>query len=392
MDYKNSMNLIERTKVYIKERADKIRNGGVNCISSPFIRFRQEFIGTEQKKYYIVTANTKVGKTQFANFLFVFNNVIYAYEHPDQIRLKIFYYALEETPEDITLRFMSFLLNKYANIRISPSDLASSANVPLDDKVLQALELPQIKNLLDFYDSHVEFSPTRNPTGINKEVRNFMLANGTVHTKKVVVKDEYGRSKEVDKFDYYEPNDPDLYTLVIVDHASLLQLEQGLTDKTKIDKMSEYFVELRNKYFVSPVLIQQQTADRESLDAFKENKLRPTAQGLADSKYTGRDCNCLIGVFNPFKHELPDYKKYDITKLQDNARFVEIIHNRGGSCGGIVGLYFDGVTCNWAELPKPDDYTALNKLYAFLQHQRQSQPSKSFFMFTIKKWLRSCFN
>lgn len=383
------MNLIERTKTYIKERADKIRNGGVNCISSPFVRFRKEFIGTEQKKYYIVTANTKVGKTQFANFLFVFTNIIYAYEHPEQIRLKIFYYALEETPEDITLRFMSFLLNKYANIRISPSDLASSANVPLDDKVLEALELPQIKNLLEFYDSHVEFSPTRNPTGINKEVRNFMLANGTVHYKKVTIKDEFtGKPKEVDKFDYYEPNDPDLYTLVIVDHASLLQPEQGLTDKTKIDKMSEYFVELRNKYFVSPVLIQQQTADRESLDAFKENKLRPTAQGLADSKYTGRDCNCLIGVFNPFKHELPEYKKYDITKLQDNARFVEIILNRGGSCGGIIGLYFDGVTCNWAELPRPDDYSALTKMYAFLKNQRQSV---SFFMFDIKNWFKKLF-
>lgn len=384
------MNLIERTKTYIKERADKIRNGGVNCISSPFVRFRKEFIGTEQKKYYIVTANTKVGKTQFANFLFVFTNIIYAYEHPEQIRLKIFYYALEETPEDITLRFMSFLLNKYANIRISPSDLASSANVPLDDKVLEALELPKIKNLLDFYDTHVEFSPTRNPTGINKEVRNFMLANGTVHHKKVTVKDEFtGELKQVDKFDYYEPNDPDLYTLVIVDHASLLQPEQGLTDKTKIDKMSEYFVELRNKYFVSPILIQQQTADRESLDAFKEGKLRPTAQGLADSKYTARDCNCLIGVFNPFKHELPEYKKYDITKLQDNARFVEIILNRGGSCGGIVGLYFDGVTCNWAELPRPDDYTALNKMYAFLKNQRQSI---SFFMFNVKNWIKNCFN
>lgn len=383
------MNLIERTKTYIKERADKIRNGGVNCISSPFIRFRKEFIGTEQKKYYIVTANTKVGKTQFANFLFVFTNIIYAYEHPEQIRLKIFYYALEETPEDITLRFMSYLLNKYANIRISPSDLASSANVPLDDKVLEALELPQIKNLLEFYDSHVEFSPTRNPTGINKEVRNFMLANGTVHYKKVTIKDEFtGKPKEVDKFDYYEPNDPDLYTLIIVDHASLLQPEQGLTDKTKIDKMSEYFVELRNKYFVSPVLIQQQTADRESLDAFKEGKLRPTAQGLADSKYTARDCNCLIGVFNPFKHELPEYKKYDITKLQDNARFVEIILNRGGSCGGIIGLYFDGVTCNWAELPRPDDYSALTKMYAFLKNQRQSV---SFFMFDVKNWFKKLF-
>lgn len=284
------MNLVERTISYIKERADKIIQGGINSIPSPFVRFKSEFIGIEQKKYYIVTANTKVGKTQFANFIFVFNAIIYAYEHPDQVRLKIFYYALEETPEDITLRFMSYLLNKYAHIRISTSDLASSANVPLDDKILEALKLPTIKALLDFYNEHVEFSPTRNPTGINKEVRAFMLDNGTVHYRNVTVKDEMtGKPKEVQKFDYYKPNDPDLYTIVIVDHASLLQPEQGLTDKTKIDKMSEYFVELRNKYRVTPVLVQQQTADRESLDAFKENKLRPTAQGLADSKYTGRD-------------------------------------------------------------------------------------------------------
>lgn len=284
------MNLIDRTITYIKERADKIRNGGVNSVPSPFVRFRSEFIGIEQKKYYIITANTKVGKTQFTNYVFVFMNIIYAYENPEKVRLKIFYYALEETPEDITLRFMSFLLNRYANIRISPSDLSSSANVPLSDTVLQALELPKIKNLLEFYNTHVEFSPTRNPTGINKEVKRFMLDNGTVHYKKITIKDEFtGQPKEVEKFDYYEPNDPDLYTLVIVDHAALLQPEQGLTEKSKIDKMSEYFVDLRNKYRVSPVLVQQQSADRESLEAFKENKLRPTAQGLGDSKYTGRD-------------------------------------------------------------------------------------------------------
>lgn len=380
------MNLIERTVSYIKERADKIRNGGINSIPSSFVRFKSEFIGTEQKKYYIVTANTKVGKTQFTNYVFVFMNIIYAYEHPDQIRLKIFYYALEETPEDITLRFMSFLLNRYANIRISPSDLSSSANVALSDDVLAALELPKIKALLEFYDNHVEFSPTRNPTGINKEVKKFMLENGTVHYKKVIVKDEItGKPKEVEKFDYYKSNDPDLYTLVIVDHASLLQPEQGLTDKTKIDKMSEYFVDLRNKYRVSPILVQQQTADRESLDAFKENKLRPTAQGLADSKYTGRDCDCLIGVFNPFKHELPEYKKYDITKLQGYCRFAEVILNRGGQCGGIVGLFFDGVTCNWAELPKPDDYTGLSKLYSFIKNLEKRTQSKSFFMHSIKR-------
>lgn len=381
------MNLINRTVSYIKERADKIKNGGINSIPSPFVRFRSEFIGTEQKKYYIVTANTKVGKTQFTNYVFLFHNIIYAYEHQKQVRLKIFYYAIEETPEDITLRFMSFLLNKYANTRVSTSDLASSSNVAIDDKIVDSLNIPIIQEILEFYEKCVEFSPTKNPTGINKEVVKYMKENGETHYKTVTVKDEItGKPKEVKKFDYYEPFDPDEYVLVIIDHISLLQQEQGLTLKQTIDKMSEYCVELRNKYSVSPIVIQQQAADKESLDAFKEQKLKPTAQGLGESKVTARDCNCLIGVFSPFRHELPEYKKYDITKLGDNARFVEVILNRGGRSGGMIGLYFDGVTCDWAELPRPDDYTTMNKLYSYLK--TLNKQSFSFFLFNIEKWLK----
>ena len=362
------MNLIDRTFDFIKERREKILKGGINSIPSPFVRFSDEFIGIEQKKYYIVTANTKVGKTQLASFLFLFTPLLYAYEHSEQMRLKIFYYPLEETPEDVTLRFMSFLLNKFAGIRISPSDLSSSSNKPVPENVIEALHSDTIQDILKFYNEHVEFSATRNPTGINKEVEKYMRDNGEIHWKKVKVKDDFtGASKEVNAFDYYTPNDPDEYVLVFVDHVSLLQPESGLTEKSKIDKLSEYCVILRNRYGVSPVLIQQQAAERESLDAFKENKLRPTQQGLADSKYTARDCNCLLGLFSPFRHEIPEYKKYDITKLQRNCIFLEVILNRGGNSGGLVGLFFDGVTCEWAELPKPNDTVNMNKVYQYIE-------------------------
>lgn len=385
------MNLIDRTFDYIKERRDKILKGGINSIPSPFVRFSDEFIGIEQKKYYIVTANTKVGKTQLASFLFLFTPLLYAYEHPEQMRIKIFYFPLEETPEDVTLRFMSFLLNKYTGIRLSPSELSSSSNKALDEKVIEALNSDTIKSILSFYNEHVEFSATRNPTGINKEVEKYMRDNGTIHWKKTKVKDDFGGIKEVEAFDYYTPNDPNEYVLMFVDHVSLLMPENGLTDKTKIDKLSEYCVILRNKYGVSPVLIQQQAADRESLDAFKENKLRPTAQGLADSKYTARDCNCLLGIFSPFRHELPEYKKYDITKLQRNCIFLEVILNRGGNSGGLVGLFFDGVTCEWAELPRPDDMVGMNKVYAYIKRLRDTSKSKMFFM-KIINYVKSLYN
>lgn len=388
------MNLIERTFGYIKERRDKIISGGINSIPSPFVRFSDEFIGIEQKKYYIVTANTKVGKTQLASFLFLFTPLLYAYEHPDQLRLKIFYYPLEETPEDVTLRFMSFLLNRYAGIRISPSDLSSSSNKALSQEVIDALHTDTIQNILNFYNEHVEFSMTRNPTGINKEVERYMRDNGEICWKRVKIKDEFtGTLKEVDKFDYYVPNDPDEYVLLFVDHVSLLSTEKGIKEDTKsaIDKLSEYCVDLRNKYRVSPVLIQQQSADRESLDAFKQNKLRPTQQGLGDSKYTARDCNCLLGLFSPFRHELPEYKRYDITKLQRNCIFLEVILNRGGNSGGIVGLFFDGVTCEWAELPRPDDKVAMHKVYKYIERLSNKPDLKMFFMKVIN-YVKNLYN
>lgn len=369
------MTLVERTLKYLQNRRDKLLSGGVNSIPSPFIRFSDEFIGIEQKKYYVVTGNQKSGKTQLASYLFLYTPLIYAYNNPNKIRLRIFYYPLEESQEDVMQRFMSYLLNLLSEgrIRVSSTDLQSSRNSrPLSQEVIDTLQSNIYMDILKFFEEHVEFSSSRNPTGVWNEVKKYMEEHGKVHTKKQKVKDELGRTVEIDAFDYYEPDDPDEYVIVFFDHLSLVQLERGMTLKQTADKLSEYCVNLRNRYKVIPVIIQQQTAEMESLDAFKQNKIRPTAQGLADTKYTARDCNVLLGVFSPFRHELPEYKGYDIMKLRDNSRFLEVILNRGGSAGGLVGLFFDGATCNWAELPKYKDTSGMGKLYKFLSSLNDS--------------------
>jgi hypothetical protein len=364
------MGIVERTLKHLEERREKILTGGINSIPSPFIRFRSEFIGIEQKKYYVVTGATKSGKTQFASYSFLYTPLLYAYYHPDKIRIKIFYFPLEETPEDVTQRFMSFLLTYLSNgkIRISPINLLSTNNDnPVPQEILNLLKTEEYQKILNFFETHITFSASRNPTGVWNEVKKYMEDNGKVFTKKSKVKDELGKTIEVDAFDYYVPNDPDEYVIVFFDHLSLVQMERGMTLKQSADKLSEYYVLLRNRYNVTPVLVQQQSFEGESLDAFKENKLRPTAQGLADTKYTARDCNCLLGLFNPSKHELPEYKGYDITKLKDNCRFLEVILNRGGSGGGLIALFFDGATCNWRELPKLDNDKELKQMYNFIK-------------------------
>jgi len=385
--------LIERTLSTLQKRRDKILNGKINSIPSPFVRFSNEFVGIEQGKYVVVTSTTKGGKTQFTSFTFLYTPLLYAYYNPDKIRVKFFYYSLEETPEDVTERFMSFLLNKLSNgdIRISPTDLRSTKNDnPVNQDILDLLKTDEFDKILKFYEDHVEFPTSRNPTGVYRELTRYAEEHGTIHKKKKLIKDEFGKTVEVEGFDYYEPNDPDEYVFIIWDHASLTQPENGMTLKQSVDKLSEYFVILRNRYNISPILIQQQAFEMESLEAFKANKLRPTAQGLADSKYSARDCNLLLGLFSPFKYELPDYQKYDITKLRNNCRFLEVILNRGGSVGGLVGLFFDGATCTWAELPTYNDKNGLEALYRYLDRIRQKIiTSYTFLLFTIKnlkKW------
>lgn len=84
--------------------------------------------------------------------------------------------------------------------------------------------------------------------------------------------------------------------------------------------------------------------------------------GLSDCKYTGKDCTVMLGITSPYTHELPQYLGYDITKFKNYIRFLEIVLNREGESNNVVGLYFDGATNYFEELPPPNNKEELNKV------------------------------
>lgn len=53
------MNLFERSQENLIKRRNNLINGNVNSIPSPFIRFRNDFIGLEKGQYVCVTSFTK---------------------------------------------------------------------------------------------------------------------------------------------------------------------------------------------------------------------------------------------------------------------------------------------------------------------------------------------
>lgn len=381
--------LRERVLENLNIRRQRILNGQLNCIPSPFKRFSNDFIGIEQSCYYTVTSFTKGGKSQFTSYTFIYKPLMFCYYTKADIDIKILYFPLEETPERILQRFISWLLYDFSHgeLRISPRDLRSTTKA-VPQEILNIIESEEIQDIIQYFEEHVIFPEEAcNPTGIYKYCKQYAKEHGKVFYKKGKYKDEFGVLREKDVFDRYEQDNPNEYRLIIIDTINLIDTERGMTLKQSMDKISEYLAKyLRNRYHYSPVVIQQQAFDQEGNEAFKIGRVRPSVAGLGDSKYTSRDSNVVLGLFSPFRFGLKDCEKYNVIKFRDNIRLLEVIVNRDGEMGGLCPLFFDGAVCQFNELPRPDDERELQKVYNYLDKIRNTNStSKTFFIFGIRK-------
>lgn len=362
------MSLIDRVLLSAKERRERILSGKVNCIPSPFNTFRYDFPGVELGTYYLISGGAKASKSKITNFLFLYNTILYAYYHPDLVKVKIFYALLEEKAENITGKFICYLLFKLSGGKIR-IDIKTFKSVDegrlLSSDILELLNTLEYRSILNFFEDHVVFLQDRNPTGIYHTLEKYAKDNGTIHRKRVE-----GYDKEV--FDYYEPNNPDEYVLCIVDHIGLISTERGMDLRNSIKKLSEYLKIIRNKYNYIPVVVQQQNSQTLSLDAFKANKIRPSQSGLLDCQDTSRDSDIFLGITSPFAFELKEYLKYDIMQLRGAAKFLEVVQGRDGESNAILGMYFDGAVGYYAPLPRYDNIAELNKVYQLVKRNQES--------------------
>lgn len=384
-----SVNSIDGVIDNLEVRRQNILNGGVNCIPFPFERFRSEVPGIEQGQYVLVSANQKVGKTNLADFVYVFHAIDYAYENPSRCSVHIIYFSLEESIQKVIERYLSYLLFKLDGIRLSPADLRStSLDYPVPEEALEKLKSERYQERIRFFEKCVQFeTEDTNPTGILRVCEKYAKSVGDYKSHKTI---SNGASfKEVEVFDSYTQNDPNHYKIVVVDHVGLVDKEQGFRTKDSVDKISEYFVKyLRNRYNFTCVAIQQQAAETEGLEAIKQKKMLPSAAGLSDSKYTSRDCDIAFGLFDPSKFGLPSWLGYKIQDetnqgLRNYARFLYVLANRNGEMGGICPLFFDGAVCNFEELPKPDDINSITHFYVRAQNLKSYRQQRKLSALTL---------
>jgi hypothetical protein len=355
------MGMFKESYDYILENRDK----QFNCIPFENLPRLSKFIpGIIQGNYYLIGAYSGDGKTNTTDSLFLYDAYDFYQREKNNTDIKIswIYFSFEVVQRSKAIKAVSRRMFKEHGITADLQFLSGFKEKRASDEVIK-----MYKDCMEYYEELEDMMTIQdipeNPTGLNKAIWRFAKEHGTIKTKKITGSD--GKVMEV--FDSYEPNHPNHYVIIIVDHIALSPLERGFNTKTNIDKISEYAVGWRNRFNFIPVFIQQFSADTLSIDRQKAGKFEPDLNSFGDSKYTPRDANVVLALFNPFKFELASHRGYNIGQLQDNYRYLSLLKSRDGAAFVGTGMYFNGAVNYIQELPRSDNNTEMTRVMDFIK-------------------------
>jgi hypothetical protein len=340
-----------------QERAD---SGIIDYVPILLEHVRDRMPGFVKGGLGIITANSGVGKSKISKALFV-NILADIYSMPESIDYVCIWFALEESEEEFWTSVLSYLLNYVHGLRVSPSKL-SSVGKSLDPEIRKLCDDSRVVELYAYIKSRVRVCESiYNPYGIYFAVRAFAWSRGKFYLDNVELTEE--DQLRTIGYNRYEPYNPNEVISIVVDHVSLMTKEQShdnLLDAIRqfsneycLKKMAKVL-----KYVV--VLVQQQKGDGDLVQTTSRGDVQtilmePSTAKLGDCKYTERDARWILGIFNPFEYGIATYQGYDITKLRDSARFLQILKDRDfGNAGSRISIVFFGACNRIAKLPAAD--------------------------------------
>jgi len=347
-------NLIENIK---KNRSDKLE-GRVRSVPYNLPKLSSRLPIFSKGLYTIITSNSGQGKSTLINFM-VFSAIKNAIEK--NIPFKVIYFLLEDNCEKLLLNLMSYLLYINYGNRIGYLELTSLSDKNLPEEVLQKIE--ELKPLLNLYTERLILHDNiLNPTGIYNTIKKYAIEHNHV---KVIKKEIAGEIRDI----FEKTNNPEIVSIVI-DHASLISLEQGCaTLRDAMTRVSQYLKQyITTKFDMGCILIQQQAADNEDITHIKEKKLVPSLAGLADNKALQRDARLILALYNPSRYEIRQENGFDITLLQSYYRSIHILKNSHGESNLQCSLFFDGKVSFLCELPNSKDVEKVQKLYKHVRN------------------------
>ena len=296
--------------------------GGFNSIPFGLPSLDRHTVGIMPGMMYQITANSGVGKSQLTKFLAIIQPYKFVKAHPELgIKLKIIWFALEESKEEFMLGLISNRLKDIYKISVSVLELQSMGERTISIEILNKIEecreyFEELEESLEIVDN------VSNPYGVYKHVRNYSMEHGTHYYRKlrnedssvIITFQEYSnlseREKELYCYSHYVTNDSKTFVIIVTDHLSLLSAEKNEDSNTQHKAMGKWSADYCRKqisknYKYCIFNVQQQESAKEKLEFnySGENivqKLLPSLDGLANNKETQRDFGYKVAYFKLF--------------------------------------------------------------------------------------------
>lgn len=356
--------MFDRIYEKIKQNKELKESGKQLSIHPPFPRLAETFPGFEKGKLIELTAASGIGKTKFIKFFCITSIYTFIKQNPST-KVKLWYFALEETADEFWLSFVSTMLYEKFHIELSTAQLKSLGKFTISEEHLKKVrECEQFVTELSQFVEVIDY--THNPFGIYKHVRDYFESKTDKVGEYTYETINEGKDKIVTGYKHLT----DTHYFVITDHISLLTPENGSGEHQTIGHYSkEYCLKGFCKRFNCTVInVHQQAAETEKMEFYKgetvEQKLEPSLNGLANNKETQRDCDLVLGLFAPARYKITMYRGYDISKMKDRYRSLIFLKDRHyGLANTYVHMYFNGASNYFEELPLAEEFKSNPKLY-----------------------------
>ena len=323
--------------------------GGNKGIPMGFNRLNR-YIGIRRTMYYLIGGLTGSGKTSFIDDAFVLNPVDWYIKNKSTtpIKLKIIYRSMERSRTYKLAKWVSRKIFIDHAIELSVSKLLGWTETLTDEEY----ELyASYKDYMDELEEIVEIHDgAENPVGVAKDIKKYALENGVIN--------------KVDEFkSEYIPDDPNLITLIVIDHIGLLKTtKDNPTKKSAIDKMSDELRYARDFFGFSPIVVSQFNRSIANPMRIKAGDVEPQLEDFKESANTQDDADIIMALFDPVRYKVEDPSGYDLNALRDEygAKFYRscrLIKNSYGEDDIRIGLAFFGAIGMFKELPRKRDMT-----------------------------------
>jgi hypothetical protein len=326
-------------------------------IGNGLITINKYLYGTHRARYYLIGADSGVGKTTISDFMFVLK----AWEDCQKRGKKFrgFYCSFEISKANKISRWVSYFIFVKWGIRL-PSDYIlgriHGMTVSKEHNEMVLVAYAQVRKMMK---DIVFIDHMMSPTQVFEKIIRVHYDRIGVVSRLFVSEDEKKKGK-LGAITGYKVNmeHEDTFTLLIVDHAALHDGEYGLDLKGTMDRASKYYVILRNLFGTTIVNIQQFSTDmlsanRDNFGKKNEKNIAPSRLDFGDSKATFRDADVVMGAVKPIQH-LSEFMGYKLSKLDglgDCFIALYLMKNRYGASSKILPVFLDGVTGYVYDLP-----------------------------------------